>query len=272
VCPVRRSAIIEAMRPNPIRARWAAGQPAIGGWLSVPSQLIAEALAVADLDYVCIDLQHGPIGFSDAVRILPSLTLGGVTPLIRVAENSTSNISTALDAGAMGVIIPLVNSAEEASAAAAACRFPPLGQRSIGANRALLLQGSDYYERADAEVACMPMIETLEAIDALDDILSVPGVDVAYVGPSDLAISMGYRPGTTAAPYLAMLDRIVEACERHEVVPAIHCTPATVADRLDRGFRMVSVVSDLPAFHAAVDLALAGVRGDEPDRPHSPLY
>ena len=135
-----------------------------------------------------------------------------------------------------------------------------------------MLHGSDYYEGADAEVACMPMIETLEAIDAIDDILSVPGVDAAYVGPSDLAISMGYRPGTTAAPYLAMLDRIVEACERHEVVPAIHCTPATVADRLTRGFRMVTVVSDLPAFRAAVDLAIADARGAEAGRPYSPLY
>ena len=260
------------MRPNPLRARWAAGEPAIGGWLSIPDQLIAEALALADLDYVCIDMQHGPIGFSDAVRMLPGLVLGGVTPIVRVPTNSTASISTALDAGAMGIIIPLVNTAGEAAAAAAACRFPPLGERSIGANRALLLHGSDYYEGADAEVACMPMIETLEAIDAIDDILSVPGVDAAYVGPSDLAISMGYRPGTTAAPYLAMLDRIVEACERHEVVPAIHCTPATVADRLARGFRMVTVVSDLPAFRAAVDLAIADARGAEAGRPHSPLY
>lgn len=260
------------MRPNPLRARWATGETAIGGWLSIPSQLIAEAVAVADLDYVCIDLQHGPIGFSDAVRMLPSLTVGGVTPLIRVPENSTAHISTALDAGAMGIIIPLVNSAEEAAAAASACRFPPLGQRSIGANRALLLQGSDYYARADAEVACIPMIETLEAIEVLDDILSVPGVDAAYVGPSDLAISMGYRPGTTAAPYLAMLDRIAEACVRHDVVPAIHCTPATAADRLARGFRMVTVVSDLPAFRAAVDLAVAQGRGGGPGRLSAPLY
>ena len=260
------------MRPNPLRARWATGEPAIGGWLSIPDQLIAEVLATADLDYVCIDLQHGPIGFSDAVRMLPGLVLGGVTPIIRVPANSTSNISTALDAGAMGIIVPLVNSAEEAAAAAAACRFPPLGQRSIGANRALVLQGSDYYQRADAEVMCMPMIETLEAIDALDDILSVPGVDAAYVGPSDLAISMGYRPGATAARYLAMLDTIVEACERHDVVPGIHCTPATAADRLARGFRMITVVSDLPAFRAAIDLAIADARGVEPRGSRSPLY
>lgn len=260
------------MRPNPLRDRWAAGEPAVGGWLSIPGQLIAEAMAAADLDYVCIDLQHGPIDFSDAVRMLPGLTLGGVTPIIRIPEYSVANISTALDAGAMGIIIPLVNSAEEAAAAASACRFPPRGQRSIGANRALLLEGSDYYARVDNEVACMPMIETLEAIEALDDILSVPGIDVAYVGPSDLAISMGYRPGTSEAPFLAMLDRIVAACNRHGVVPGIQATPATASDRLARGFRMVTVVSDLQAFRAAIDMAIADGSGINQGRPYPPLY
>ena len=94
------------MRPNPLRARWAAGEPAIGGWLSIPNQLTAEAVAAADLDYVCIDMQHGLIDFSDAVHMLPAITLGGVTPIVRVLENTTGNISTALDAGAIGVIVP----------------------------------------------------------------------------------------------------------------------------------------------------------------------
>lgn len=260
------------MQPNPLRTRWEAGETAIGGWLSIPSQLTAEAVAAADLDYVCIDMQHGPLDFSDAVRMLPALTLGGVTPIIRIPEYSTARISTALDAGAMGVVIPLVNSPEEASAAAAACRYPPLGQRSLGATRALLLEGSDYYEHADSEVACIPMIETMEAIDALDEILSVPGVDAAYVGPSDLALSMGYRPGTTAPAYLAMLDRIVEACNRRGVVPGIHATPGTTADRLARGFRMVTVVSDMQALRAAIDRAIADAKGIDPANAPAHLY
>ncbi len=260
------------MNPNPLRQRWSDGEPAVGAWLSIPSQITAEAVAVADLDYVCIDMQHGPIGFSDAVRMLPSIVLGGVTPIIRIPENTTANISTALDAGAMGVIVPLVNSPEEAASAASACRFPPAGGRSIGANRVLLLEGGDYYERADDAVACMPMIETLEAIAVLDEILSVPGVDVAYVGPSDLALSMGYRPGTTAPDYLDMLDTIVEACNRHDVIPGIQATPGTAADRLERGYRMVTVVSDLQAFRVAIDLAIADGRGLDPVRPPSPLY
>ena len=261
-----------AMRPNPLRAKWAAGEPAIGGWLTIPSQLTAESTAAADLDYVCIDMQHGLIDYSDVVRMLPSIALGGVTPIVRVPENSAANISTALDAGAIGVIIPLVNSVEEATAAVAGCRYPPVGERSYGATRAAAVEGPDYYDRANEEIVCIPMIETLEAIDDLDNILSVPGIDVAYVGPSDLAISMGYWPGTEAEPFLAMLDHIVEACDRHGVVPAIQASPATATDLLARGFRMVTVVTDILAFRVAVDLAIADARGGEPARPGSPLY
>ena len=260
------------MRPNPLRARWAAGEPAIGGWLSIPNQLTAETVAAADLDYVCIDMQHGLIDFSDAVHMLPAITLGGVTPIVRVPENTTANISTALDAGAIGVIVPLVNTVEEAVAVVAACRYPPVGERSYGATRAEAVEGPDYYDRANDEVVCIPMIETLEAIDDLDNILSIPGIDVAYVGPSDLSISMGYRPGTKAEPFLAMLDRIVEACDRHGVVAAIQATPGTAADRLARGFRMVTVISDILAFRVAVDLAIADARGTDPGKPRSHLY
>lgn len=263
---------MSAMRPNPLRARWAAGEPAIGGWLTIPSQLTAEATAAADLDYVCIDMQHGLIDFSDVVQMLPAVTLGGVTPIVRVPENSTANISTALDAGAIGVIVPLVNSVEEAAAVVAACRYPPDGERSYGATRAAAVEGPDYYDRANEEVVCIPMIETLEAIDDLDNILSIPGIDVAYVGPSDLSISMGYWPGTKAAPFLDMLDRIVEACDRHGVVPAIQASPATAADLMERGFRMVTVVTDIIAYRVAVDVSIAEARGSDPARPGSPLY
>lgn len=260
------------MRPNPLRAKWAAGEPAIGGWLTIPSQLTAEVTAAADLDYLCIDMQHGLIDFSDVVQMLPALNLGGVTPIVRVPENSTANISTVLDAGAIGVIVPLVNSAEEAASVAAACRYPPAGERSYGATRAAAVEGPDYYDRANDDVVCIPMIETLEAIEDIDNILSIPGIDVAYVGPSDLSISMGYWPGTTAEPFLAMLDRIVAACNRHGVVPAIQASPATAADHLARGFRMVTVVTDILAYRVAVDLSIAQARGADPAGHRAPLY
>jgi 4-hydroxy-2-oxoheptanedioate aldolase len=228
--------------------------------------------AAANLDYVCIDMQHGLIDYSDVVHMLTAVTAGGVTPIVRVPENSIANISTVLDAGAIGVIVPLVNTVEEAASVVSACRYPPAGERSYGATRAAAVEGPDYYDRANDEVVCIPMIETVEAVDDLDDILSIPGIDVAYVGPSDLSISMGYRPGTAAAPFLAMLDRIVEACDRHGVVPAIQASPTTTADRLARGFRMVTVVTDILAYRVAVDLAITQARRTDPGGPGSPLY
>jgi len=261
-----------AMRPNPLRSKWAAGQPALGSWVSIPSQLVAEAVAANDLDYVVIDCQHGFIGFDDTVRMLAALNTGGVTPIVRVPELSTANISRVLDAGAMGVIIPMVNSAEEAAAAVAFTRFPPVGVRSIGAGRALIVEGGDYYQRANEEVACIPMIETMEAIDDLDNILSVPGVDVAYVGPSDLAVAMGYQPGTAAQPFLDMLDHVVEACNRHGVLPGIQATPGTAADRVARGYQMVTMMVDLPAFRAALARGIADAALTDEERSHPALY
>ena len=260
------------MRPNRLRAKWADDRPAIGAWITIPNSLTAEATAAADLDYVCIDMQHGLIDYSDAVNMLPAITVGGATPIVRVPENSTANISTALDAGAMGVIVPLVNSVEEAESVAAACRYPPVGERSYGATRAAAIEGPDYYERANEEVACIPMIETLEAIEDLDRILEIPGIDVAYVGPSDLSISMGYWPGTTAQPFLDMLDRVVEACNRHGVIPGIQAAPSTAADRLARGYRMVTVVTDILAYRAALNLALDQAAHPDPVRGGPALY
>ncbi len=240
--------------------------------MSIPSQMVAEAVAACDLDYVVIDCQHGLIGFDDTVRMLAPLNVGGVTPIVRVPELSVANISRVLDAGAMGVIIPMVNSAEEAAAAVSYTRFPPVGVRSIGAARALIVEGADYYQRANDDVACIPMIETLEAIEALDDILAVPGIDVAYVGPSDLAVAMGYQPGTAEQDFLDMLDHIVESCRRHGVRPGIQASPGVAADRLARGFQMVTMMVDLPTFRAALSQAIEDASLTDEERTRPALY
>ena len=260
------------MRPNPLHAKLAAGQPAHGAWITIPSPITTEAAAYSGLDYLCIDMQHGLIDYGDAVRLLQAVSLGDATPIVRVPELSTANISTVLDAGAMGVVVPMIDSAEQAAAAASACRFPPVGERSYGAVRAAMAEGADYYQRINEEVLCIPMIETLEAVDDLERILAVPGVDVAYVGPSDLSIAMGYWPGTSEQPFLDMLDRIREACDRHGVTPGIQASPAAAADRLARGFRMVTVLSDFPVFQAALKQAVDYTTAGPPSEEAEPLY
>lgn len=240
------------MRPNPLLEKCSSGGIALGGWASIPSVIAAEAMAGLGLDYVCIDRQHGPVGFSDMVAMLAAVTNRGPTPVVRVEANTPPAISTALDAGAMAVIVPLVNSAEEAAAAVASCRYPPEGDRSYGPTRVGPVEGADYFERANRDVMCIPMVETTAALDDLDGILSVPGVDAVYVGPSDLSITLGHPPGSEHPDLLDALAKIVEGCRRHGVVPGIQATPNMAEDRLGRGFRMVTPISDLTTLRSAL--------------------
>ena len=259
------------MRANPLRDSWSAGRVACGGWLAIPSSVTAEIVAAADLDYLCVDMQHGLIDYSDSVHMLQALTLGEVTPTVRVPENSPSHISKALDAGAMAIIVPMVNSRQECQAAVDSCFYSPKGARSYGPTRAASVEGSDYYEIANDVIACIPMVETADAINDLDGILSIDGVDAIYVGPADLAISMGMAPGGAQPEFLAALDAIVAACQQHNVVPGIHATPSTASDRIDREFRMVTVVADLPVFSAGITASIALARGENASA-HDSLY
>ncbi|HSF84476.1 MAG TPA: aldolase/citrate lyase family protein [Acidimicrobiia bacterium] len=246
------------MRPNPFLDRIHNREVALGGWLSMPTSVSAEAMAANDFDYICIDMQHGLIDYSDAVPMLQALTTGTATPVVRVPENHAGHIGKALDAGAMGVIVPMVNSGAECVAAMQSARYAPEGSRSFGPGRAWPVEGADYWERANSDILCIPMVETAEAVANIDDILSVTGVAAIYVGPADLSVSLGYHPRSDEQRFLDTLDIIVAACERHGVTPGIHATTATAQDRLDRGFRMVTVTADLVALRAklAADLEL----------------
>jgi 4-hydroxy-2-oxoheptanedioate aldolase len=250
------------MRPNPLRETLDSGGVAFGAWLAIPSPVTAEAVGGIGFDYVCIDMQHGLVDYSDSLPMLMTLTGGGATPAVRVPENHPSHIGKALDAGAMAIVVPMVNSVEACRAALAASRYAPDGERSYGPTRAIPTHGPDYFERANADVLCIPMIETVAALGDLDAILAVPGLEVIYVGPADLSISMGFGPDYGDPTFHDALDEIVAACARHNVVPGIHTNLATVQDRLERGFRMVTITSDLIAMRAGMRADLAAVRGD----------
>lgn len=224
----------------------------------MPSAIGAEIMAGLDLDYACIDRQHGLIGYSDSLALLASLTGRSVTALIRVPWNTPEHIGKALDAGAMGVIIPMVNSASACRAAVEAALYPPLGNRSYGPTRASIVEGPEYFK--EANIAIIPMIETAEALADLDGILSVENVTAIYVGPADLAISMGFQPGSDDPEFLQALDQIVARCNAHGVVPGIHATSTTAGDRLDRGFRMVTITSDLSALRTRLTEEVTSVR------------
>ena len=215
------------MRENALKRLWREDKPALGGWLSIGNSFSAEVMAAQDLNWLCIDMQHGVIGYDTAVPMLQTISATDVTPIVRVPWCEPAMIMKMLDAGAYGIIVPLVNDRAQAQVAAAACRYPPRGIRSHGPTRAAYYAGFDYLAHANDEVLCIPQIETVEAMENLDDILSVPGIDAAYIGPMDLTISMGITPEQDgeAEEYVQARKRIVESCHKHGVVPGVHSNP-----------------------------------------------
>jgi 4-hydroxy-2-oxoheptanedioate aldolase len=248
-----------------LRDIWNSGGTTLGAWLSVPSSVTAEATARAGYDYVCIDTQHGAVEYADVVSMIPAIELGGGRPIARAPWNEPGIIGKLLDAGAHGVIIPMVNTVEEAEAAVRACRYAPEGARSSGPTLAQMRTDRPYFEWATDNVACIPMIETVQAVENIDAILEVPGIDAIYVGPSDLSITLGLGPGNhdESPAFLDALDAISAACQRAGVVAGIHATGALTGDRLDRGYRMVTVTGDLQAMKIGLAGELARARGEQ---------
>jgi 4-hydroxy-2-oxoheptanedioate aldolase len=247
--------------PNRLRTLWDEGKTAFGAWILLSTPAGAEMVATMGFDYVCIDCQHGLLGFEEMRDIL--LTLNGIdtTPIVRVPANDASWIGKALDTGAEGIIVPLVNSKADAQRAASACRFPPKGDRSFGLARGHQPFGRNPDE-INREVLCLPMIETREGVDAAEEICATPGVDGIYIGPSDLALSLGLPP-TVHEPipeHLAATERVRTACEAAGIIPAIHAlSGAEARARADQGFRMVTVTADASAvaFGALTELGKA---------------
>ena len=232
--------------PNALKALWKTGAAAHGAWLSIPSAISAEVVARTGFDYVCVDLQHGLVGYEAAVHMLQAIDLGAGAPVVRVPWNEPGVIGRMLDAGAMSLIVPMVNSPAEARAAVSACRYAPEGTRSFGPLRGFLRDGARYYGTANAEIACIPMIETAQAVANLDAILDVPGIDAVYVGPADLSITLGLPPGNNddRPEFVAALEKVVAACRARGIVPGIHATAALAGRRREMGFRMITVSAD----------------------------
>ena len=262
------------MRNNLMRDRWTAGEAALGGWLAIPSAFSAEIVARCDFDYVCVDTQHGLNDYSDSWKMLQAVNLGSATPLVRVPWNEPGVIGKSLDAGARGIIVPMVNTRTEAEAAVRACRYAPEGSRSFGPARVLRQEGPDYYAHANVDVAVIPMIETAEAVENVDDILSVPGVDAAYVGPSDLSLTLGLPPGNNDGndAFDEALAAIVAGCVRHGVVAGCHTSAELCQRRIQQGFGMITITSDVVALTRALDDEMRRARGQDPVVRSGSLY
>ncbi len=235
------------MLDNPLRSIWQSGGAAVNGWLTLPDPFSAEVMARSGFDSLCIDLQHGLADARDLYSILQAIQLTATVPLVRVPWNEPATLMRALDAGALGVIVPLINSAEEAASAVAACRYPPAGSRSYGPTRAAAVYGSDYGSRANEEVLVFAMIETTAGLDALDEICAVDGLTGIYIGPADLGLALGLEPrqDQTDPLHVAAVARILDACRRHDRIAGMHSAdPAFARAAVQRGFQFVTVATD----------------------------
>lgn len=253
------------MRDNRLKRLWQQRLPALGGWLTIPSSFSAEIFAHAGFDWVNIDMQHGLIDYSDAVPMLQAISTTDTVPLVRVPWNEPGIIMKALDAGAYGVIIPMINSRAQAEAAVSACRYAPRGVRSYGPSRAPLYAGRDYFTHADQEVCCIVMLETKEAVKNADEILAVPGIDAAYIGPADLSVSLGLPPASDHEDpvFAGAVQRVLDACRRHGVVPGAHAgNVATAHKRLNQGFLMVEMCDDAGTLARTAAADLHGLRAE----------
>lgn len=241
-------------RRNQLKAKLASGQNAVGLSCMLGDPQIAEEFAMAGFDYIYIDQQHGLTPHGHLIEMLRSIAVSTTTPLVRVAANDSVHIGQALDAGAEGVIVPMVEDAESAAAAARSARYFPEGQRSWGPMRATYGLGTNP-AAVNAEVLCLVMIETAKGVENVDRIVSTPGVDGVYIGPADLAVSLGSLPlgieQTTDTAPLTAIRRIREACQQNGKHVAITGRPET---RHAEGFDVVTAGSDIGMVRSSVEM------------------
>ena len=251
--------------PNRLKQLWAAGKPAVNGWLAIPSGFAAEVMAQGGWDSVTVDLQHGVQDYQSMVQCFQAMQSHPVLPMVRVPWNEPGIVGKVLDAGAYGVICPMVNTREEAQAFVSYVRYPPVGKRSNGPIRAGIYgQGTTYQSTANDEILCLPMIETGEAVENLEAILDVPGVDAVYIGPSDLGFSMGLPPVLDREEPVIMeiYDRIIRETHKRDLRACVHCLTGAYAKRMiAMGFDLVTIGNDsglmLGAARAQVQAARA---------------
>jgi 4-hydroxy-2-oxoheptanedioate aldolase len=252
------------MRENRLRTIWKSGGAAVNGWLAIPNSFSAETMAHQGWDTLTIDLQHGVVDYPSMVTMLQAVSTTPTVPIVRVPWLEPGILMKALDAGAYGVICPMVNTREDAQKLVAYTHYAPRGTRSFGPIRALLYGGADYPQHANDTIVTFAMIETAQALDNLDAILSVEGLDAIYIGPSDLSLALGCTPTFDELdPKAAQaVDHILERAKAHGLVAGIHNASADAAlKRIAKGFQFVTVSSDARLMAAGAQQVMAKMRG-----------
>jgi 4-hydroxy-2-oxoheptanedioate aldolase len=254
------------MIKNGIKRLWADGKPVLNGWLSIANSFSAEIMAAQGYDSVTIDMQHGIVGYDGAVPMLQAMRASGVTPMVRVPWLDPADIMKALDAGAYGVVCPMINTRAEAEQLVSYVRYPPHGVRSFGPSRALFSAGAGYANEADDEMVCLAMIETAQAFDNLEDILATPGLDGVYIGPADLTLGLQgrkYAPGfdRREPEMIDAIKHILDRAHKAGKRAALHNGTADyAAEAVGWGFDLVTVSNDVRLLAGAAEASVKKFR------------
>ena len=247
---------------NRVKELWNKNQVAIGGWLTIPSGISTEIMAHQKWHVLTIDMQHALISVSDMVPMITAISTTDVTPFVRVPWLEPGIIMKALDAGSYGVICPMINTREDAERFVSYCRYAPQGTRSFGPGRAVLYAGNDYAIQANETILTLAMIETQKALDNLDEILMVEGLDAVFVGPSDLGLSLGYAPGNHEEPVLmeAIETTLKNSKSNGKRAGIYTLTPEYAKRMIKLGFDYVVISSDARMLAAQTTKTLTELR------------
>ncbi len=253
------------MRKNNLKKIFSQGKAVVNGWLQIPNSFSAEVMAHQGWDSLTIDMQHGAIDYPNALQMLQAISTTDTVPMARVNWNEPGQIMKILDAGVYGVICPMVSNRKEAERFVQACLYPPEGYRSFGPIRGLLYGGPDYGKYANNEILKFAMIETKEALDKLDEIMSTPGLDGIYIGPADLSLAIGTEPGFDKEendPAYPVIMKILEHAKKNKKIPGIHnATPEYAEKMIKKGFQLVTVGSDQRFMSSGAKSVLQKLKG-----------
>ena len=253
------------MIENKLRRHWSDGRATLNGWCAIGSPFTAELMAAQGYDSITVDVQHGALGYADALAMLQAMRASGVTPLARAPWLDPAMIMKLLDAGALGIICPMIDDGAQAAEFVSYLRYPPLGRRSFGPIRASIAMPG-YGTQANDEVLALAMVETASAMANLEEIAATPGLDGLYVGPADLTLALS---GGRLAPgfdreeeeLVAAVRRIADVCRAHGKFAALHCaTPEYAVKAIGWGYHMTTVSGDSRLLAAAAGESVARFR------------
>ena len=248
-----------------LRTLWTEGKPTLNGWCMIGNPFVAEIMAAQGFDSITVDMQHGALDYTDLLPMLQAMRASGATLLARVPWLDPAAVMKALDAGAEGIICPMINTAADAARLVSYLRYPPLGERSFGPTRASVAK-PDYFARSNANTLAFAMIETAEGFANLDAIAATPGLDGIYVGPADLSLSLSkgaLKPGLDRQEpkIVDALQKIAAACQKNNIIAALHCGTADYALKaISWGFRMTTVGADVRFLTEAAATAVRSFR------------